>query len=79
MVLRVRNPLASYLHETPIAKDQKIQALDQTWSEVRVKVADTQQLRNWLLSLGAQAVVMAPAHLREEMRQGLNEAATLYE
>ncbi len=67
LVLRVHNPLATYLHETPLAKGQKIQALDPTWSEVRVKVADTQQLRNWVRSLGATAVVMSPASLREEI------------
>ncbi len=78
LVLRVRNPLAAYLHETPIAKGQKIQDLDQTWSEVRVKVADTQQLRNWVRSLGAAAVVMSPASLREEITGDLQRQLADY-
>jgi predicted DNA-binding transcriptional regulator YafY len=57
---------------------QKLQPRDADWTEVRVKVADTQQLRNWLLSLGAQAVVVAPASLREEMRQSVLELAAHY-
>ena len=78
LVLRVRGTLAAYLQETPIAKGQKLQALDNDWTELRVKVADTQQLRNWLLSLGAQAVVVAPAPLREELRQIVQELAARY-
>lgn len=78
LVLRVRGTLATYLTETPIAKGQKLQPLDDDWTELRVKVADTQQLRNWLFSLGADAVVMAPASLRDELRQGLAQAAALY-
>jgi predicted DNA-binding transcriptional regulator YafY len=79
LVLWVRGTLAAYLKETPIATGQKLQPRDDDWTEVRVKVADTQQLRNWLLSLGAQAVVVAPASLREELRQALRQAAALYE
>jgi len=77
-VLRVRGTLAAYLKETPIAKGQKLQSLDNDWTELRVKVADTQQLRNWLLSLGAQAVVVAPAPLRAELRQIVQELAARY-
>ncbi len=78
LVLKVRGTLAAYLAETPMALGQKVKTLDEAWSEVRVTVADTQQLRNWLLSLGPQAVVMAPASLREELRQALAQAAAGY-
>ena len=78
LVLKVRGTLAAYLAETPMAPGQKVKTLDEAWYEVRVTVADTQQLRNWLLSLGPQAVVMAPASLREELRQALAQAAAGY-
>jgi predicted DNA-binding transcriptional regulator YafY len=79
LVLKVRGTLAAYLAETPIAPGQKIKPLAGDWREVRVKVADTQQLRNWLGSLGTHGVVMAPAGLREEMRATLWQLAALYD
>lgn len=78
LVLRVRGPLAAYLTETPIAKGQKIQPLDADWHELQVKVPDTQQLRNWLFSLGADAVVMAPASLRVEITGDLQRLLAAY-
>ena len=78
LVLRVRGILGAYLAETPLAKGQRIQPLADNWHAVQVKVPDTQQLRNWLFSLGADAVVMAPESLREELRQGLTQAAAQY-
>jgi predicted DNA-binding transcriptional regulator YafY len=79
LVLKVRGTLAAYLAETPIAPGQKIKPLAADWREVRVKVADTQQLRNWLGSLGPNGVVLAPAGLREEMRATLRQLAALYD
>ena len=79
LVLRVRGTLAAYLAETPLAKGQQLQPLEGNWHEVRVKVPDTQQLRKWFFSLGADAEVMAPVSLRAELRQGLVQSATQYE
>jgi hypothetical protein len=45
---------------------------------VAVKVADTQQLRNWGRSLGAAAGVMGPAGLREEITLVLQRQLAAY-
>ncbi len=76
--LRVQPRLRRLLEETPLAVGQRITQLDEDWALVEVAVVDTLDLRGWLGSLGAQAVVEGPDGLREEMLQSLAELNRLY-
>ncbi len=64
-----RSAPASALTETPLSADQVMTPLaDPQWVEVRATVADTDQLRWWLLGFGNQVEVLEPVELREEFR-----------
>lgn len=70
---------AEHLKETP-------QSADQTWTPVpasqqvriRATVADTDQLRWWLLGFGSQVEVVAPRALRSEFACELTDALSRY-
>lgn len=50
---------------TPLSKDQKIEVSEDEYSAiVTATVMDTQELRSWILGLGARAEVIEPVHLR---------------
>ncbi len=76
--IHVRGVLRRYLEEAPFAQGQRIRELDGEWNEVRMHVADTVMLRNWLRSLGPDAVVVAPARLRNEIMDELEQLRALY-
>jgi predicted DNA-binding transcriptional regulator YafY len=78
LVLKIRGVLAKYLAETPVATDQTMAPIDDTWTRVEVRVHDTVQLRTWLRSLGPDAVVLQPSSLSDEMRRESGELASLY-
>jgi predicted DNA-binding transcriptional regulator YafY len=78
LVLKIRGVLAKYLAETPVATDQTMTPIDDTWTRVEVRVHDTVQLRTWLRSLGPDAVVLQPRSLSDEMRRESEELASLY-
>ncbi len=82
LVLRMREETATHLQETPLASDQRIEAAegcDGKWVRIRATVANTLQLRWWLLGLGANVEVEAPESLRREILGQLGEALGLYE
>ncbi len=76
--LRMRETVARHLEETPLSEDQRITAARRGWVRIRATVADTLQLRWWLLALGANVVVEGPAALRRELAASLREAASRY-
>lgn len=70
LVFRMERITAMHLHERPLGKDQKIDASEgDAQVTVRVTVADTQQLRWWLLGFGDKVEVLEPAALRAEFAQ----------
>jgi len=73
----VSKQLAGYLTETPLAKDMK---LDDRGDEVRLSatVADSPQLRWWILSHGVSIEVVRPAVLRQEIASHLRSATARY-
>lgn len=79
LVLRIRGVLARYLVETPVAAGQTMTEIEGGWTRVTVAVQDTIQLRTWLRSLGANAVVEQPPSLRAQLQQEWSELAALYE
>jgi predicted DNA-binding transcriptional regulator YafY len=78
LVLRIRGVLAKYLAETPVAADQTMAPIDTEWMRVQVRVQDTIQLRTWLRSLGPDAIVESPEHLRVELRREWADLLSLY-
>lgn len=78
LVLRIRGVLSKYLAETPVAADQSMMQIDAEWTRISVKVQDTIQLRTWLRSLGPDAVVEEPNHLREQLKREWESLASLY-
>ena len=69
--------LAQILRETPLASDQDIKEQDGVIS-LTATVADSWQLRWWILSQGAGIVVCDPKELSDEIRAQLQEALTGY-
>lgn len=70
---------AGALYETPLSEDQIITPLeDKEWILVSATVADTDQLRWWLLGFGSQVEVLEPLELREEFREFSNQMSRLY-
>lgn len=64
--LKMRRGTADHLLESPLNDDQQWQELDDGWVRIAATVADTQQLRWWLLGFGKHIEVLGPPGLREE-------------
>jgi predicted DNA-binding transcriptional regulator YafY len=79
LMLRMEAPAAEHLCETPLSKDQAINADDRKgWVRITATVDDTSQLRWWLLGFGDQVEVVAPAHVRSALRDIYESAAHHY-
>lgn len=80
IVLAVAMPefAAVKLRETPLSLDQAIGELADGRVLVRATVANTVQLRSWLLSFGDNVEVLAPADLRAELAATAVATAGLY-
>ncbi|GAM09345.1 hypothetical protein OR1_01620 [Geobacter sp. OR-1] len=63
---------AYHLSETPLSTDQEIKKLSDSEVVVTATVADTAQLRWWLLGFGNQVEVVKPKKLRDEMIETVN-------
>ena len=70
--------LATYLSETPIATDQKIQYKKDNW-QLTATVRDSWQLQFWILSQGSAITIQNPKHLRERIKQELTNAIQQYD
>ena len=76
--LDVSPELANQLAETPLEPDQRLRENGDGTAHVEARVAETRQLRVWLLSLGDQVRVLAPNSLRRHIRNTLSAAADGY-
>lgn len=76
--VKVHEAIASFLAETPLSEDMVIKGEDE-WREVTATVADTWQLRWWILSQGAWIEVQSPASLRKEIAKEVTAAHGLYQ
>lgn len=79
LVMNCDNTLADLLEEAPLAPDQQMRRLDESRTEVRATVADSWELRWWLLGRGPSVHVIGPAALRREIADGHRKAAAAYE
>jgi predicted DNA-binding transcriptional regulator YafY len=59
---------APYIRERLWHPSQKLRELEDGRLEVTLRVADTLEVRRWILGYGVQAEVVAPEGLREAMR-----------
>lgn len=71
-------PAAGHLAETPLSDDQRWQPQADGRVRITATVADTQQLRWWLLGFGDQVEVIAPQSLREEFARIAQRLASRY-
>jgi predicted DNA-binding transcriptional regulator YafY len=66
--LRVAQKVGDALRDSPLSRDQVVRAGDRDgWVEVEATVADTMELRAWVLSYAAEMVVIGPEALRDEV------------
>ena len=62
---KMKKSAALDLEETPLTEDQEIDDRDEETVTISATVQDTQQLRWWLLSYGAQVEIVKPAAMRK--------------
>ncbi|MDX2469993.1 MAG: WYL domain-containing protein [SAR324 cluster bacterium] len=67
------------LRETPISKDQKLTEDEDDWWLLEATVEDTQELRWWIQSFGAEMIIQAPKALREEFAENWKWLAMEYQ
>ena len=70
---------AFHLRETPLSQDQVMEDTADGCVWLTATVADTAQVRWWLLGLGDQVEVISPQSLRETIATTLRQAAARYD
>jgi predicted DNA-binding transcriptional regulator YafY len=74
---KIWDGIAHILQETPLSVDQQIQEIDSSYI-LTATVADSWQLRWWILSQGEGIEVIEPALLRQDIANSLQQAAARY-
>ena len=64
--IRMETGAAFHLHESKLSKDQAIKKLDDDFVQITATVADSSEIRWWLLGFGDQVEVLGPKKLRNE-------------
>jgi predicted DNA-binding transcriptional regulator YafY len=70
--------VAFHLHESPLGKKQTITSDQDGFVRIETTVANTCQLRWWLLGFGDKVEVLEPKELREEFTSIVHEMMKLY-
>lgn len=78
LVLRFYDKKGEHLRETPLSKDQDIQAENEATLIVKATVPDTPQLHWWLLGFGDGVEVVAPESLRHDLSETCQRMAARY-
>jgi predicted DNA-binding transcriptional regulator YafY len=68
----------AHLYESPLSQEQKLTELADGRLLIEAEVADTPQLRWWLLGFGPRVEILEPKGLREEFAQMATEMSGLY-
>jgi len=74
---RLSHELATYLSETPISEDQRVDFRKGGY-QLEATVHDTWQLHFWIMSQGAQIEILRPSSLRASIAERLQHAAGQY-
>ena len=67
-----------HLSETPVSKDQKYKEEKNGKIRISGTVADTEQLRWWILGFGENVEVIKPKILRDEISKRIKLASAIY-
>ena len=78
LVLRVRGVLTKYLAETPVSTSQIMTPIDDEWTRIEAVIQDTVQLRNWIRSLGPDALIEQPQFLQQEFQREYESLLSQY-
>lgn len=75
--VRFEEPVARYIRERLWHPSQQVQELPGGRLEMRLRVADTLEVRRWILGYGPMAEVVEPAAMREALRAEAEALARL--
>jgi len=76
----IAKPVAWLLQETPLSETQTIEALpDSNWYRLTAQVPDDQQTLWWLMGMGANVKVTAPATWREALKKSAEQVLAHYQ
>ena len=78
IVLKVDAETAVHLEETPLSTDQVMERSGDGRQQITARVADTAQIRWWIMGLGANVEVLQPTALRTEIKTRLQKAVDQY-
>ena len=78
LVFLMKGDVALHLYETPIAPDQLIRRVDDSWVKISASVPDSHQLRWWLRGFGPNVEVLRPKALRREFENDTASLKRLY-
>ena len=78
LVVSMAATVAIHLRESPLSADQRIGKEQDGFVQVTASVADTLQLRWWLLGFGDKVEVLEPPALREEFKRVAGAMAGYY-
>jgi len=67
-----------HLLETPLSKDQQVEELEDGKLKITATVADTPQLRWWLMGFGAGVEVLSTSNLRSELADEYRRISAKY-
>lgn len=67
--IRMETDAAFHLNESKMTKDQTISKIDDNYVEITATVADSSEIRWWLLGFGDQVEVLGPKNLRKEFAE----------
>lgn len=74
----VKDYVAFHLAERPLADDQKLKQVKNSWYELQATVSDTEELRWWLLGYGDAIRVKQPISIRNEIVSTAKSIIDLY-
>jgi predicted DNA-binding transcriptional regulator YafY len=79
VIIRISPAWARWVGEKIWHESQQIQKLIDGGIEISFRVAGLDEIRQWVMSLGPEAVVMAPQELKHGVRQSLQQALEQYQ
>lgn len=78
LIVRMASDVAFHLRESPLGKKQKITPDQDGFVQIETTVANTCQLRWWLLGFGDKVEIIGPTDLRAEFTQTAKAMMNLY-